>query len=92
MEKKAQLPSTSRVSLTESRSHAAQASQQSISLNGGSDLNKAAIDKEYLRNVLIQFFEHKDKRVLNLIRNSTSNTIGPAYASVVHIVEFFKGR
>lgn len=29
----------------------------------GSDPNKAAIDKEYLRNVLIQFFEHKDKRV-----------------------------
>ena len=31
--------------------------------SNGTDPNKAAVDKEYLRNVLIQFFEHKDKRV-----------------------------
>jgi len=58
-------PHDSRVSLMESRSPLAQTPRQSISLNG-TDSSKAAIDKEYLRNVLIQFFEHKDKRVSHL--------------------------
>jgi len=36
---------------------------QLISTRNGTDSFKAAIDKEYLRNVLVQFFEHKEKRV-----------------------------
>jgi hypothetical protein len=58
-------PANSRVSLMEPRSPIAQTPRQSISSNG-TDPTKAAIDKEYLRNVLIQFFEHKDKRVSHL--------------------------
>jgi len=37
--------------------------RQSISTSNGTGSLKSAIDKEYLRNVLVQFFEHKDKRV-----------------------------
>ena len=64
-EKKAPTPPSpydSRMSLVESRSPTPQDSMSS----NGTDPNKAAIDKEYLRNVLIQFFEHKDKRVTPL--------------------------
>jgi len=42
--------------------------RQSISNRNGTDSSKAAIDKEYLRNVLVQFFEHKEKRV-SFLRN-----------------------
>jgi hypothetical protein len=40
--------------------------RQSISSNGA-DPTKAAIDREYIRNVLVQFFEHKDKRVSHVL-------------------------
>jgi hypothetical protein len=64
------LPYDSRASLVESRSPISQTPRQSISSNGN-DPSKAAIDKEYLRNVLIQFFEHKDKRVSDLVKEAT---------------------
>jgi len=59
-------PGNSRMSMMEPRSPVVQTPRPSISSNG-TDPTKAAIDKEYLRNVLIQFFEHKDKRVSDLI-------------------------
>jgi GRIP domain len=71
MEKKTVSPSSpldSRVSLTEPNSPSVhtpfvETPRQSISTANGTDSVKAAVDKEYLKNVLVQFFEHKDKRV-----------------------------
>ena len=67
-----------------------QTPRQSISSNGN-DPSKAAIDKEYLRNVLVQFFEHKDKRVSDLVRGD-SDLIAAITASVVNVIEHVKGR
>ena len=48
--------------------------RQSFSAANGTDSAKAAIDKEYLKNVLVQFFEHKDKRV-SLIQQCHAYTL-----------------
>lgn len=71
MEKKTVSPPSpldSRVNLAEPHSasvHTAllETPRQSISTVNGTETFKTAIDKEYLKNVLVQFFEHKDKRV-----------------------------
>jgi hypothetical protein len=64
--------------------------RQSISSNGA-DPTKAAIDREYIRNVLVQFFEHKDKRVSHGLgcESDLTGTIAP---SVVNVAKFFKSR
>jgi hypothetical protein len=73
----------------EARSPVTHTPRQSISSNG-TDPSKAAIDKEYLRNVLIQFFEHKDKRVSDLIPLYLTFA-GTVTSRIVDVIEFLQG-
>jgi GRIP domain len=93
MEKKTVSPSSplgSRVSLTEPHSPSVHAPlvetpRQSISTANGTDSVKAAIDKEYLKNVLVQFFEHKDKRVWVSLKNALLTLLGPITSGIVNV-------